>query len=88
MGSVVAFVVGVFLGIVITAFFFRRSNILYHKRGRQHRQRRSFHLEESQNEIKDSECVIICITPDYLELLYARAVTVGDLNSSSLVPNR
>ncbi len=60
MGAVVGFVIGVFVGMLVTAFFFRRSNVLRHDR--RHRRRRH-DLEDHGNERK-SECF------DYIDPLY------------------
>lgn len=51
MGSVVGFVAGVFLGMIVTAFFFRRANIFRHSKNERMRRRRR-DLEERGNERK------------------------------------
>ena len=55
VGSVVGFVLGVFVGMLVTAFFFRRSNVFRHSKNERTRRRRRRDLEDHGNERK-SEC--------------------------------
>ena len=52
VGAVVGFAAGIFLGIVVAAFFFRKSNIFLHAKRERQRRRRRIDLEERGNERK------------------------------------